>query len=153
MRRSEFIELGLRLAMIRKKLKMSQRRFAAACGISHNYLCEVEKGQHQPGYDFLERVINKFKIEFRYLSIGEGPMFQSPPTPVKKETTTRTMSSTDNNEIEKMLWHMERIPVLRYAVLEFFNKYLYKNKGMIAAALKDEEEQEDNDTEPASPDK
>ena len=46
MRRSEFIELGMRLTMIRKKLKMSQRRFAAACGMSNNYLSEVEKGQH-----------------------------------------------------------------------------------------------------------
>jgi transcriptional regulator with XRE-family HTH domain len=153
MRRSEFIELGLRLAMIRKRLKLSQRRFATACGISHNYLCELEKGQHQPGYDFLERVINKFKVDFHYLSTGEGPIFQLPPAPAKKEIKAGPVGAADNNEIEKMLGYMERIPVLRYAVLEFFNKYLYKNKGMIAAALKGEEEQEKSAPEPASPDK
>jgi len=153
MRRSEFIELGLRLAMVRKKLKLSQRRFAAACGISHTYLCELEKGQHQPGYDFLERVINKFKVEFHYLSSGEGPMFQSAPAPAKKEITPGLADSPDSGEVEKMLWYMERIPVLKYAVLEFFNKYLYKNKGMIEAALKGEEEQEKDAPEPASPGK
>jgi len=153
MRRSEFIELGLRLAMVRKKLKLSQRRFAAACGISHTYLCELEKGQHQPGYDFLERVINKFRVEFHYLSSGEGPMFQSAPTPAKTEITPGLADSPDSGDMEKMLWYMERIPVLKYAVLEFFNKYIYKNKGMIEAALKGEEEQEKNAPEPASPGK
>ncbi len=153
MRRSELIELGLRLAMVRKKLKLSQRNFAAACGISNTYLCELEKGQHQPGYDFLERVINKFKVNFHYLSTGEGPMFQSSQPPAKQETGPGPAAGADNGEIGKMLWYMERIPVLRYAVFEFFNKYLYKNKGMIAAALKEEEELDADAPSPASPGK
>lgn len=151
MRRSEFIELGMRLTMIRKKLKMSQRRFAAACGMSNNYLCEVEKGQHQPGYDFLKKIVNRFKVNFNYLTTGEGPMFQAAAAPAKEETKTKPAGKTggtDKGEIEKMLWHMERVPVVRHAVLEFFNRYLYDNKVMIEDALPEKQEPDQAKSKP-----
>ncbi|MCP5107421.1 MAG: helix-turn-helix transcriptional regulator [bacterium] len=138
MRRSEFIELGLRLTMIRKKLKLSQRRLAAACGMSNNYLCEVEKGQHQPGYDFLKEVVNRYRINFRYLTTGEGPMFQGPAVPAPVKTERKAAGKADGagkTEIDKMLWHMERVPAVKHAVLECFNRYLYDNKAMIEDAL------------------
>jgi hypothetical protein len=38
--------------------------------------------------------------------------------------------------LEEMLWYIERIPVVGYAVFEFFKSYMYEKRGMIEEEVK-----------------
>ena len=78
-------------------------------------------------------------------------MFQAADAPAKEETKTKPVgktAGTDKGEIEKMLWHMDHVPAVRYAVLEFFNRYLYDNKAMIEDALSEKQEPDQEKSKP-----
>ncbi|NIM14430.1 MAG: helix-turn-helix domain-containing protein [Candidatus Aminicenantes bacterium] len=148
MRRSDLIELGLRLKLIRKKLRKTQKTFARGCGMSDNYMSEIEAGRYNPGYDFLKNAVKRYKINFGYLATGEGPMFMDPAANPGTNTTTAADAKTrketkskshdydeTDDEIEKMLRYMKQIRPLKYAMLAYFNQYLYENKGMIEEQL------------------
>ena len=129
MQTEELIEFGKRIKEIRKQLPLSQIDFAAAIGISNTFLSEVEKGKFKPGYDFFINTIKKFNINTRYLATGEGDIF------FKDRNETKTGTKINYGEhseiIEEMLMYFEQAPVVKFAVLEFYKKYMYEKDHMV----------------------
>ncbi|MCX6582948.1 MAG: hypothetical protein NT166_22455 [Candidatus Aminicenantes bacterium] len=41
-----------------------------------------------------------------------------------------------NEMLDEMLWYIDRIPVIGYAVFEFFKSYMYEKRGMIEVEVK-----------------
>ncbi|MCX6584783.1 MAG: helix-turn-helix transcriptional regulator [Candidatus Aminicenantes bacterium] len=131
----ELIAFGQRLKDTRKNLDIQQKDFAEKLRMSGSFLSEVEKGKAKPGYDFIKNLIVIFDMNPLYLFTGEGPAFTRE---IKEpESTGLRIEITENKEIfEEMFRYFTDVPAVKYAVLEFFKKYLFDHKEMIEFELK-----------------
>lgn len=77
---------GIRIKEIRQTLKLNQKDFANAIGISSSFLSEVEAGRTKVGQDFLLNIVNIFSVNPLYLLSGIGKMFMEHEKEVKKDT-------------------------------------------------------------------
>jgi transcriptional regulator with XRE-family HTH domain len=131
----ELIAFGQRLKDTRKNLDIQQKDFAEKLRMSGSFLSEVEKGKAKPGYDFIKNLIVIFDMNPLYLFTGEGPAFTRE---IKEPVSTGLrIEITENKEIfEEMFRYFTDAPAVKYAVLEFFKKYLFDHKEMIEFELK-----------------
>jgi len=129
--KDEFLEeFGQRLKEIRQKLKLLQKDFAAGLEVSGSFLSEIEKGKTNPGFDVLRKIYINYHVNLHYLMDGSGEPFVDE-TQVAYRAVSTTISGPDREKLDELLFYIEKAPVVRYAVYEFFSNYLYKNKGMI----------------------
>lgn len=127
------VEFGQRVKSIRKGLDFSQREFALELGMSSSFLSEIEYGRTRPGFDFLYNIHTKFDVDIYYLMKGTGKPFI---TPEDQQSKQKIFPGPDGDIVEKMLRHFEDAPMVRMAVLEFYMSYIFKNKELIADAIK-----------------
>jgi repressor LexA len=66
------IDACKRIHSFRKMLKMSQKDFAAAIGISQGHLCVIEKGNHLPSDTLVMAICHRFKANEDWLLSGKG---------------------------------------------------------------------------------
>lgn len=66
---------GNRIKDVRNLLKLKQKDFAIALGVSQSYLCSIESGKKQPNANLIMRLINEFKVNSLWLKDGVGPVF------------------------------------------------------------------------------
>ena len=129
--KDEFLEdFGQRLKEVRQLLKLLQKDFAASLEVSGSFLSEIEKGKANPGFDVLTKIYLNYDINLHYLIDGRGEPFVSKMGTVS-QVESSILSGPDREKMEELLYYIEKAPVVRYAVYEFFSNYLYKNKGMI----------------------
>lgn len=135
---SESIEFAKRVKKIRRELDLSQKDFAEKLGLSASFLSEVEKGKTKPGFEFFKRITVTIKANPLYLFTGEGPPFLGKIPVEENETDDKLIIEVteDKDLIEKMFWYFDKAPVVKYAVLEFFRKYIFQNKDMLDQDLK-----------------
>ena len=143
----ELIEFGKRVKNIRKELDIAQKDFATKLGLSGSFLSEVEKGKTKPGFEFFKSIILKIKVNPIYLYTGEGPLFlgKIPDTENENDDILKIEITEDKEIIEKMFWYFNKAPVVKYAVLEFFRKYIFQNKEMLDQDLESIEPKEDKE--------
>jgi len=124
-------EFGQRIKAIRKKLKMSQKDFAAHLGMKNNYLCEIELGHIKPGFDFFHKLTKQLKLNPYYLLHGEDQIFLKDETAAgenERNHIDRKPSALLNDPlIREMLWYMEHSRLIRFGVLECFTRYKMHN--------------------------
>jgi transcriptional regulator with XRE-family HTH domain len=88
-----------RLTMLRKEQQLSQRQAAEQLGISQALLCHYERGNREPGLDFLLHASRVYKVSTDYLlgcSSQRDPSHLSEPFPDEeslKDHPTQTMPS------------------------------------------------------------
>lgn len=64
--KSEFgIELGRRLAELRKAKGWTQVQFAEVSGVSSTYIARIEKGHHSPSVEMLQRLLAPLGAKIR----------------------------------------------------------------------------------------
>jgi transcriptional regulator with XRE-family HTH domain len=142
---NELIEFGKRVKSIRRELDIAQKDFATKIGISGSFLSEVEKGKTKPGYEFFKNIILKIKVNPIYLYTGQGPLFMGkiPGKENENDDKLKIEVTEDKEIIEKMFWYFNKAPVVKYAVLEYFRKYIFQNKEMLDQDLKGTQPTED----------
>ncbi len=59
--------LGSRIRQLRKKVGLSQEKFAELIGIDPNSVSRIECGKHYPSLDTIEKISLIFKVEMRDL--------------------------------------------------------------------------------------
>ena len=64
------IQLGKRIAYLRKKKKMSQLDLALESEVNRNYLCDLEKGRRNPSILVLNRIAEALNIDLSMLFKG-----------------------------------------------------------------------------------
>jgi transcriptional regulator with XRE-family HTH domain len=123
---------GQRLRKIRKHLGIKQHDFAQSLDITGGYLSEIETGKKKPGIEILNKLINRYYVNIAYLFTGKGSYFIQPEKEQPFESESKQPSIGDDIKILKeMQWYIDNIPVVRYAIIEFFKSYLYDKRGMI----------------------
>ena len=123
---------GQHLKKIRKHLGIKQEDFAKGLDITGGYLSEIETGKKKPSFNILNKLVDRYYVNISYLFTGKGSYFiqpgkDQPPVPEANHPSIRD----DMKIIKEMQWYIDNIPVVRYAILEFFKSYLFNNRDMI----------------------
>jgi transcriptional regulator with XRE-family HTH domain len=126
------IEFGKRLREVRRILKISQRDFAIILDIAGSYLSEIESGKTRPGFDFFYKISKYFKINPVYLLHGEGTVFVEEKSSLYKDIDFGPL----DQDVQKLIWYLERSPMVCFAILEYFTRYLHMHYPLIEEDMK-----------------
>ena len=141
MRRHESsVDIGDRLKGIRKKLKLHQKEMAAALQIAPSYLCEIEKGNGNPGPELFVRLASEFNVNMNYLFTGNGEMFSDAPLKIKKQEFE---INDDIDTLEKINWLYEKSVVFRGLLISQANKIVYQERETIEHNLRKDKSKTD----------
>ncbi len=153
-------DMGYRIRKTRETLGFKQKHFADRLGVSNTHICDIENGNAGCGSYILFLISKKFKSNPLYLLHGTGQMFydsaaqqvnpgpSSAPTPVPQpEAAPEPVDSRqveedlgeDGSRIRELLSFFKRSPVVKFAVLGFFSKFLIENKAVIAEDIESRE--------------
>lgn len=64
-----------RLKELRKKLGLTQKKFAEKLGISRNNIASYETGKSNPGSSIIQLICRVYNVNETWLRTGEGEMF------------------------------------------------------------------------------
>ncbi len=146
-RKTKDIDIGddpfeQRLKAIRSKLGLSQRGFAGAIGTTGAYLSELEAGRSKPGYHFLRNAYRELRINPLYLLAGEGPMIMIKSPDEETGSILGYFLSPDGSYKDdfsplmlEMIRYCQQSQTLKFAMLEFFKRYLFENRRMIESEI------------------
>lgn len=125
-------EIGARIKAVRQALNYSQDEMARLFGIGRSSYYRYERGQAYPGPLVLNELAHRYHVSLDWLVGNKGSMFGQEAAP------PRVSELEDVKEdVRELLVHMERIPLLRYKVLTFFQEFKLEHKDLTVAAVKD----------------
>ena len=67
-----------RICELRKKLGLTQEKFAAQIGLSKNFIWMIEKGERIPSDRTIADICREFHVSENWLRTGEGEPFSEP---------------------------------------------------------------------------
>jgi transcriptional regulator with XRE-family HTH domain len=129
-------EIGARLRQVRTALSLTQEEMVAHFDIRRANYSRIEKGQIFPGISIIKILRDRFNVSVEWLICNDGPMFLTgdratgnrAEQPAAGKINTPGKSFGDNaSEVHHMLDCMEKVPILKHAILVFFLQYKYKN--------------------------
>lgn len=65
-----YIEMGQRIKLRRKELKIKQKEMAKYLGISNNHISSIENGRQKPSFDTFINICKKLEVTPDYLLLG-----------------------------------------------------------------------------------
>jgi len=77
--------VGERIFKIRKKLNLTQERFAKILGVDHAHISKIEKGKGLPSELLLNHICCRFFISRKWLDSDEGDMMAPPEEPLLRQ--------------------------------------------------------------------
>ena len=67
-------QLGMRISFLRKKKGLSQLDLSLSCGVSKNYLSDLENGRRNPSILLLQRIASGLEASLETLFQGIVPL-------------------------------------------------------------------------------
>jgi transcriptional regulator with XRE-family HTH domain len=133
-------DIGRRLSKIRSSLGLSQQRMATLLNTGKMSLNRNERGQNYPNGGTLYELANQFNVSLDWLFLGRGNMFIG--VEEVEEPKSEEVKSSDlfERDVEELLDHMRRIPLVRYSVLDHFHRFKIENKAFIDKVISEEKE-------------
>lgn len=129
MSRRKLLEaIGSRLKKVRFTLGYSQEKMAPHLGVQRTGYAKNEKGETLPGLYALTVLANNFKISLDWLLCNKGPMYYK-----EKGAEQGFGMEVIKEDVQELLQYMDRIPLLRYEVLSFFQRFKVENKELITS--------------------
>ena len=126
----KLIAFGKRVKEVRESLHLLQKDFAAAIGISGSFLSDIEAGKTRASFEFFLNITEKYHVNLFYLLHGKGEMF------LNADGRPVIDYGADSDIIREMLGNFQKIPMIRFAVLEFYQGYLFDRRDMIDEKMK-----------------
>lgn len=122
--------IGARLRTARETLGLTIEKIHQETGFSKSLISEAENGIKKPSSRYLFALVARFKVNINYILTGKGDMFMS-----GWELTGDF--GADKEKVIDLLYHIERIEMVRYEILGFFLRYKNENAHLIDRLLKD----------------
>ncbi|MCX6584908.1 MAG: helix-turn-helix transcriptional regulator [Candidatus Aminicenantes bacterium] len=138
------VDIGQRISEVRKKLRLPQKEMAITLQIAPSYLCEIEKGNSNPGPELFVRLASEFNVNMNYLFMGKGDMFSDAPLKIKKQEID---INDDIDTLEKINWLYEKSVVFRGLLISQANKILYQERETIHHNLRKDKSKTDDKKE------
>lgn len=126
-------KIGARIREIRKHLKYKQKVFAKELGVTGGYLSEIEIGRKSPGLELIVSLVNKYNANIMYLFYGEGGFFRKPDE--DKIEDGPVIPGDDWSNTDRLVWLIKHIPLIRYAMLEYYLSYTFDKKRLIESEI------------------
>ncbi len=131
--------MGDRLIDVRRKLRISQKEFAASLEMSPSYLSTIESGNGNPGVGFFFKLSMTYNVSLDYLFLGTGEIFKNRES--RKKPGKEFIDTIDT--FDDMQWLMENSPMFRNTMIGFSNKFLYENEEIIKINIKNVRQNKD----------
>jgi transcriptional regulator with XRE-family HTH domain len=128
--------IGVRMRNIRKSLGYTQEQMVSHFDIGRANYSRIEKGEIFPNTPILYTLKREFDVSLDWLITNEGEMFLRPGGEKEKKDEQKKIDYDDyTEEIRMLLMYMEKVPMVKHAVLGFFLEYKAKNKEYIDRIL------------------
>lgn len=126
-------EIGMKMREIRKVLGYTQVQMVSFFDIGRANYSRIEKGEIFPTAAILNTLCREFHVSLDWLIANEGEMFilQYQEQDAKKILDPGKYS----REVSDLLFHIEKVPMVRHAILGFFLEYKQKNQRIIQEIL------------------
>jgi transcriptional regulator with XRE-family HTH domain len=125
-------KIGARVREIRKNLGYTQDRMVEYFDCGRANYSRIEKGEVFPNPAMLKGLNQEFKVSLHWLVCGKGEMLEN-----DNHYRELKLNNTDSGEINELLVYIEKVPMVRHAILSYFLEYIEKNKALIAPSLKE----------------
>ena len=126
-------EIGMKMRKVRKMLGYTQVQMVTFFDIGRANYSRIEKGEIFPTPTILNTLSKEFHVSLDWLIANEGEMFIL--TNQEQNEKKALKPGKHNQEIEDLLFHIEKVPMVRHAVLGFFLEYKQKNQRFIQEIL------------------
>lgn len=128
-------EVGARLRKVRKTLGFTQNKMVSYFEIGRANYSRIEKGEIFPGAAILNVLRSQLNVSLDWLIANTGEMFIRDML-AKSNGDSQTIRLGDYpDEIKDLLIHLDKVPMVKHAVLGFFIEYKARNKKLIAPVL------------------
>ena len=124
-------EIGMRMRKIRKTLGFTQAHMVSFFDIGRANYSRIEKGEIFPTATTLNTLLREFNVSLNWLISNEGEMFLEK----REQGITNRAFGKYIDEINDLLLHLEKIPMVRHAVLGFFMEYKMNNQALLQEIL------------------
>jgi SOS-response transcriptional repressor LexA len=81
-------------------MRLTQQRLSKMMGVNRGYLGQIERGEKEPSYNFLKKLIEATGLSSEWLLHGKGPMYGDVKTP--EEGERRELDSFSEAGLEKL---------------------------------------------------
>ena len=126
-------EIGMRIRKIRKTLGYTQVKMVSFFEIGRANYSRIEKGEIFPSPTILHTLCKKFNVSLDWLVANEGQMFILERQ--KQDAIKFLKSGKYGDEVNDLLFHIERVPMVRHAMMGYFLEYKQKNLDIIREIL------------------
>ena len=130
-------EIGDRMRTIRKTLGFTQEKMVEFFEIGRANYSRIEKGEVWPGANILHTLRTKFNVSLDWLITNTGKMFIRERE--KKGYGERVDFGEYTKEVIELLRYIEKVPMVKHAILSYFLEYKIKNQEIIQQFLDDRE--------------
>lgn len=145
--RTYIVGTGSRLKEIREYLNYSRQDMAHFMKLKMPSYYKNENRETFPSLDSLILLFEKLDISMDWFIFGKGPMlFNKERNRVrdleqKLETLNKKVELEKTSELNELVEHMKRIPLLRHEVLGFFHRFKRDNHELVENSLPNNEDQ------------
>jgi transcriptional regulator with XRE-family HTH domain len=130
-------EIGDRMRKIRKSLGYTQEKIVEFFDIGRANYSRIEKGEVWPGANILHTLRTKFNISLDWLITNNGRMYIRERE--KKAYSEKADFGEYSDEVKELLKYIEKVPMVKHAILSYFLEYKIKNQEIIQQFLDENE--------------
>lgn len=132
-------QIGARMRRFRKRLGFTQTEMVSHFDIGRANYSRIEKGEVFPNVVILYTLKTRFNLSLDWLISDEGANGEEVEMLLqeKKKETHPPDFGEDSEDIDELLKHMGKIPLIKHAVLNFFYEYKLKNNRLIQKLFKE----------------
>jgi transcriptional regulator with XRE-family HTH domain len=147
--------VGKRLREAREELQLTMEQMRDISGYSKSLISASENGFKKPSTIYLFVLYDKFNINIHYIFSGRGNLFVAPADEArdKNQSTVTTVQDTEHESTlpggakvpfyesdenaRQMFYLMEKVDMVRFAILSYFIHYRTQNKQIIDSLLEE----------------
>ncbi|NIM18022.1 MAG: helix-turn-helix domain-containing protein [Candidatus Aminicenantes bacterium] len=127
-------EIGLRMRKVRKALGYTQEKMVSYFNIGRANYSRIEKGEVLPNAAVLNSLSTQFGVSLDWLIADSGKMFVRRE---KKEQTGKINFGEYGKEVRELLMTMDKVSMVKHAILGYFLEYKAKHKEIIQRTLEE----------------
>lgn len=132
-------EIGGRVRKVRSRLGLSQQRMATLLDMAKISLNRIERGLNYPSALTLTRLAKQFDVSMDWLLCNRGSMLQVKEAS-KSESDEGKNSGLFERDVEALVNLMRRSPLVRYSMMDHFQRFKMENQAFIDKELAKPEE-------------
>jgi transcriptional regulator with XRE-family HTH domain len=125
-------EMGRRLVELRKHYGCSQKEMAEKVELSINTYRKNERGMNYPSVLIIDRLRNRLGVSLEWYLFGRGPVFWADVIDAREKIASNDVLG---QEIEEMTGMIKKVPIIRHALLLYFQELKVKHKEIIREEL------------------